>query len=297
MDLPRGSVGTVRTPPNSRFPYLNPTSAPQGARWPLGFSHRGDAPDGGENTLEAFRSAVDRGFGYLELDVRTTRDGVVMVFHDETLDRVSTGSGRVEDHTYDDIRRLTVGGRAIPRFEDVLAAWPDVRLNVDLKDEQSVLPFAALLNRYRAHDRVLVASFSDVRRRRVLGLLDAPVASSPGRVLIAAAVLLGKVGLMGLLRPWLASVAALQVPERHGRLRVVTPHFIAQAHRAGLQVHVWVVNDRADMERLLDLGVDGIVTDRADVLATVLAERGCWPQHPAPDPGTTAPAGDPGPPR
>ncbi|WP_372699620.1 glycerophosphodiester phosphodiesterase [Arthrobacter sp. JSM 101049] len=285
----------MRTPPNSRFPYLNPTSAPHGARWPLGFSHRGDAPNGGENTLEAFRSAVERGFGYLELDVRTTRDGVVMVFHDETLERVSTGTGRLEDHTYDDIRRLDVDGRAIPRFEDVLAAWPDVRLNVDLKDEQSVVPFAALLNQYRAHDRVLVASFSDVRRRRVLGLLDAPAASSPGRVTIAAAVLLGKVGLMGLLRPWLASVAALQVPERHGRLRVVTPRFIAQAHRAGLQVHVWVVNDRADMDRLLDLGVDGLLTDRADVLAAVLAARGCWPQRGGTGTNDTARPGIPGP--
>lgn len=229
--------------------------------------------------MDAFRSAVERGYGYLELDVRTTRDGVVMVFHDETLERVSDGAGPLADLDHAELEGRRVAGRAIPRFEEVLAAWPDVRLNVDLKDDRSVAPFADLVNRYRAHDRVLVASFSDARRRRVLSLMDAHVASSPGRFTVASAVFLGKVGLMPLARPWLSGLAALQVPERHGRLRVVTPRFVAQAHQAGLQVHVWVVDERQDMDRLLDLGVDGLITDRADVLAEVMEARGFWPQR------------------
>ncbi len=233
--------------------------------------------------MEAFRAAVERGFGYLELDVHTTRDGVVVVFHDEELGRVSDGSGAIADHDHADIAALRVAGRPIPRFEEVLAAWPDIRLNVDIKDDASVAPFAALINEYAAHDRVLVASFSDARRHRVLRLLEAPAASSPGVVTIALAVILGKVGLFGLLRPRLRGVAALQVPERHGRLRVVTPRFLAQAHRSGIHVHVWVVNSRADMDRLLDLGVDGIITDRADLLATAMEARGLWPQREATD--------------
>lgn len=229
--------------------------------------------------MEAFTAAVQRGYGYLELDVRTTRDGVLVVFHDETLDRVSGGKGRIEEHDHAEVVHWKVAGHGIPRFEDVLAAWPGVRLNVDIKDDRSVEPFAELVNRYAAHDRVLVASFSDARRRRVLDLLDAPTASSPGVATVAAAVLLGKLGLMSLARPWLHDVAAFQVPERRGRLRVVTPRFVAQAHRIGLHVHVWVIDDRAGIERLLDLGVDGLMTDRADVLATEMEARGFWPQH------------------
>ncbi|WP_417235469.1 glycerophosphodiester phosphodiesterase [Arthrobacter sp.] len=258
---------------------MHPNGGSRREGWPLAFAHRGAHPALGENTLQAFQAAVERGYGYLELDVRTTRDGVVMVFHDETLERVSNGSGPIAEADHAEVSRYRVAGGAIPRFEEVLAAWPDVRLNVDIKDDRSVEPFAELVNRYGAHDRVLVASFSDVRRRRVLELLEAPTATSPGVFTITAAVVLGKVGLMSLVAPWLKGVAALQVPERRGPLRVVTPRFLAQAHRAGLQVHVWVVDDRADMERLLDLGVDGLLTDRADVLAEVMEARGFWPQR------------------
>ncbi|GAA1366341.1 glycerophosphodiester phosphodiesterase [Arthrobacter rhombi] len=246
--------------------------------WPLAFAHRGANPSLGENTMEAFRAAIDRGYGYLELDVRTTRDGVVMVFHDESVERVTEGSGRIEDFDYAEVSRWRVSGQAIPRFEDVLTEWPEARLNVDIKDDRSVEPFAELVNRQGAHDRVLVASFSDVRRRRVLELLDHPAATSPGIATVAAAVFLGKVGLMSWAGPWLKGVAALQVPERRGILRVVTPRFLAQAHRAGVQIHVWVVDERADMDRLLDLGVDGLMTDRADVLAEAMEARGFWPQ-------------------
>ncbi|MGP5726624.1 glycerophosphodiester phosphodiesterase [Arthrobacter rhombi] len=256
----------------------------------MAFAHRGESLDGGENTMEAFGAAIDRGFGYLELDVHTTRDGVVVVFHDEELDRVSDGTGAIADHDYAELAAVRVSGRRIPRFEEVLAAWPDARLNVDIKDEASVAPFANLINKYAAHDRVLVASFSDARRHRVLRLLEAPTASSPGLVTIVLAVLLSKVGSFALLRRRLRGIAALQVPERQGPLRVITPRFLAQAHRAGIHVHVWVVNDRQDMDRLLDLGVDGVMTDRADVLAAVMNARGLWPQREATDPLPPNPA-------
>lgn len=273
----------MRTRQTHDVAYLHPTGGPASTGGALAFAHRGEALDGGENTLEAFSAAVERGFGYLELDVHTTGDGVVIVFHDGHLDRISNGSGAIADHDFAQIAALRVDGRPIPRFEDVLAAWPDIRLNVDIKDEASVAPFAALVNQYAAHDRVLVAAFSDARRRRVLRLLDAPAASSPGVVTVALAVLLSKVGLLGLLRPWLRGVVAFQVPERHGLLRVVTPRFLVQAHRLGIHVHVWVVNERREMDRLLEMGVDGIMTDRSDLLAAAMEERGLWPQRGAVD--------------
>ncbi|MEE1621437.1 glycerophosphodiester phosphodiesterase [Zafaria sp. Z1313] len=260
-------------------PYLH-RSLPGSARGPLAFAHRGFAPDGAENTMAAFRAAVELGFRYLELDVRTSRDGVLMVFHDETLERTTDGSGRLGDHTAAELGAFRVAGtEPIPTFEELLAAWPDVHLNVDLKDAAGAEPMARLIEQYGARDRVLVASFSDARRRAVQRRVPGPLAASPGAPLVAAFTLLSALGLQRLLRPWLRGVVALQVPERSGRLPLVTPRFLAHAHSEGLHVHVWVVDEPGDMRRLIDLGVDGIMTDRADLLAGVLAERGAWPQR------------------
>ncbi|MFB0836183.1 glycerophosphodiester phosphodiesterase [Arthrobacter halodurans] len=260
-------------------PAPGPGSVP--APWPLAFAHRGFAPRGEENTMAAFRAAVGLGFRYLELDVRASRDGRLMVFHDETLDRVTDGSGRLGDHAFGELRRLRVAGREpIPAFEELLAEWPDVRLNVDVKDARSAALLARAVALHGAQDRVLVASFADSRRRRLLRELGVPIATSGGAPTIALATFLGPLGLMPVLRPLLRGVAALQVPVRHGSVTVVTPGFVRRAHAAGLHVHVWVVDRPDEMHRLLDLGVDGLMSDRADVLAAVMAERGCWPQRP-----------------
>jgi glycerophosphoryl diester phosphodiesterase len=140
-----------------------------------------------------------------------------------------------------------------------------------------VRPFVELVNRLGAHDRVLVASFSDRRRRRVLRLLDAPTASSAGMTVNALLKLAAPLGLAGPLGR-ASRVQALQVPETYRGVRVVTPRFVAACHAAGLQVHVWTVNAREDMDRLLDLGVDGLVSDAGDVLASCLRDRAAWPQ-------------------
>jgi len=249
---------------------------------PLGFAHRGFSREGLENSLPAFRAAAALGFGYLETDVRTTSDGVLLAFHDATLDRVAGAGGPVGKLSYRQIQSARIGGRAaIPTFEQLLTELPGLRLNVDIKDAAGSAELARLLEKHDAHERVLVTSFSDRRRLAALRILRRAgrrSASSAGAVFTALTVLLGPFGLTGLLAR-AGRYQCLQVPPRYGPVKVVTPSFLRRCHRAGLQVHVWTVNEPAEMERLLDEGVDGLVSDRADLLAEILAERAVWPQR------------------
>ncbi|MBO0909335.1 glycerophosphodiester phosphodiesterase [Arthrobacter sunyaminii] len=257
------------------YPYFN-------ASGPLGFAHRGFSREGLENSMPAFRAAAALGFGYLETDVRTTRDGVLLAFHDATLDRVAGAGGPVGNLSYRQIQAARIGGRAsIPTFEQLLTELPGVRLNVDIKDAAGSAELARLLDKHGAHERVLVTSFSDRRRLAALRILRRSgrrAASSAGSVFTALTVLLAPLGLAGPLAR-AGRYQCLQVPERQGPVKVVTPAFLRRCHRAGLQVHVWTVNEPADMERLLDEGVDGLVSDRADLLAEILTKRAVWPQQ------------------
>ncbi|MEV7133703.1 glycerophosphodiester phosphodiesterase [Arthrobacter sp. NPDC093128] len=240
-------------------------------------AHRGYSPDGLENSMAAFRSAVELGYRYLETDVHTTADGVLLVFHDLSLDRVTDGTGRISRLPAGTVAQARIGGvEPIPLFRELVSAFPGVRLNLDVKDWSSVASLAAAIEQYGVHDQVLIASFSDRRRRAVIRLLSRPVAGSAGIVSNALFTVLGPVLPARIIRRALRGVHALQVPVRYGAVRVVTPGFVRRAHRHGLQVHVWTINDPAEMRRLLDLGVDGIVTDRADLLKQVLEERGQW---------------------
>jgi glycerophosphoryl diester phosphodiesterase len=273
------STTSRRTPP----PYLT-DSLPARNGWPVGFAHRG-ADVHRENTLAAFEAAVDAGFGHLELDVQTTRDGVLVCFHDDTLDRVTTGRGRIADHTWAELQDVRTGGEPLLPFEDLLRRWDDVRLNVDLKGRDSTQEMVRLVAEHDAWDRVLFASFDDARRRHVrraiaaAGYGDRRVAFSGGQAAIAALVALGPLGLAKVLARWAMDIDCLQVPVAHRGIPVVTPGFVRRAHTAGLAVHVWVIDEAEEMERLLEMGVDGIMTDRADVLAEVFTRRGIWPQR------------------
>ncbi|MDZ5078292.1 glycerophosphodiester phosphodiesterase [Nesterenkonia sp. HG001] len=252
----------------------------------LAFAHRGADPER-ENTMGAFRRAVELGFRYLEIDVRTAACGTLVVFHDEILDRVTDGTGKLREKTWEQLSRLRVGvtGRAgdddarLVRFEDLLTTWDDVHLNVDLKDAQAVEEFVRIVEEHQAHDRVLVASFNDARRRRVTRRLTRRMLTSAGLASTAAFVLLGPLGLMRAMSGRIAAVDCLQVPVRQGPIRIITPGFLRRCHRAGLQVHVWVVDDAQEMHRLIDLGVDGLMTDDAEALAEVMRTRSVWPQR------------------
>ncbi len=244
----------------------------------MGLAHRGGAaygPNVGvENTLAAFRRAVELGYRYVETDVHATSDGVLLAFHDTVLDRVTDGMGPVAAQPYAAIRSLRVGGaEPIPRLDDLLEELPTTRFNVDVKAASAIAPLVAVLRSHRAVDRVCVGSFSERRLHAVRRAVGPALATAAGP-LGTAALARGP----RRLPPWLTTPApVLQVPETMtvaGRaVRVVSPGFVEHAHRLGKHVHVWTVDERADMERLLDWGVDGIVSDRIDVLRDVLAAR------------------------
>ncbi|MFK0007508.1 glycerophosphodiester phosphodiesterase [Paenarthrobacter sp. NPDC090520] len=248
-----------------------------GSAGPLAFAHRGFSLDGLENSMAAFRAAVELGTVHLETDVHTTKDGVLLVFHDESLDRVTDSTGRIAELTAGEVSAARIGGREpVPTFDELVVAFPQARLNLDVKDWNSVVPLAEAIERHGIHGRVLVTSFSDRRRRAVLKKLSERTASSAGSTLTALFVFIGPVLPAPLARRLLAGVDAFQVPARYGRFPVVTRGFVRRAHRVGRQVHVWTINEPGEMNRLLDLGVDGLVSDRLDLLKEVLINRRQW---------------------
>ncbi|MBO4271567.1 glycerophosphodiester phosphodiesterase [Microbispora triticiradicis] len=251
---------------------------------PLAFAHRGGAAEGRENTMEAFSRAVGLGYTYLETDAHATSDGVLLAFHDHTLDRVTDRAGRVSHLPYREVRAARIGGRhEIPLIEDLLGTWPDVRFNIDVKESAAIAPLARAIRRTGAHDRVCLTSFSDARLSRALRAVDGEVCFSLGPRGLAAlrtAAMGGGYGrlLSGLAR---AGVPCAQTPIGFRGLRVTTRALVRTAHAIGMQVHVWTVNDPVTMAHLLDLGVDGIMTDNISGLRDVLKSRGQWHPRPA----------------
>jgi glycerophosphoryl diester phosphodiesterase len=259
---------------------------------PVGLAHRGGAaypPNVGlENTMAAFGRAVAMGYRYLETDVHATRDGRVVAFHDAVLDRVTNGSGPIASLTWDVVREARVGGtEPIPRLAELFEAWPGVRVNIDVKADSALEPTLREIARHGAQDRVCIGSFSERRLRAARRALGPGVATAAGQVGTA----LLRFSPSALSRLLHTPAPVLQIPALHrvrGRtVTLVTPGLVRRAHALGKHVHVWFHawsrEDATEMHRLLDLGVDGIVTDHIDVLRDVLAERG------APLPGSPAP--------
>lgn len=263
-----------------RHPYL-------AGPYPRAYAHRGwhvDDLTGCENTLAAFVRAAAEGFGYVELDVHASADGIPMVHHDAELDRTTDTGGRIADRPAAELDEVTVGGRErLPRLDAVLTAIPHTRVTIELKSDAVVAPTLALLDRLDAWDRACLGSFEESRLGRAR--------SQAGRRLCTS---LGRRGVLGLRgRAWLDALPGplqaagllgdtvlpavrgqiAQVPVRFGPLTVVDERFVRIAHAAGREVHVWTVDEPGQMHMLLDLGVDGLLSDRPDVLREVLAVR------------------------
>jgi glycerophosphoryl diester phosphodiesterase len=222
--------------------------------------------------MPAFEHAVRLGYGYLETDVHATADGELLAFHDDHLDRVTDRTGEIAALPYATVAEARVDGREpIPLLEDLLGAFPQARVNIDPKHDGSVEPLIEVLRRCDAVDRVCIGSFSDERLRRLRLRLGAGLCTSMGPRAVAR---LRLDALSGRVHP--SPAACVQIPERVRGVTVTNAAVVRAAHRAGLQVHVWTVDDPADMHRLLDLGVDGIMTDRPAVLKEVLEARGQW---------------------
>ncbi|BBH16012.1 glycerophosphoryl diester phosphodiesterase [Nocardioides baekrokdamisoli] len=249
----------------------------------LAFAHRGGAthPEivGLENTLAAFQHAYDLGYRYFETDVHASIDGVLFAFHDDELDRVTDGSGRLAELPSGTIGQARVGGRhAIPTLAELVDAFPDVTFNVDIKADDATGPLADLVTRRQLSGRVIVGSFSSARLRRFRRLTAGQVPTSADPREVAAFVLCPSPLVARLLRA--LPCVALQVPVhtsiRGRRVEVVTRRFVRNAHAAGKHVHVWTIDEPTEMERLIALGVDGIMTDRTDLLKDVLITHGLW---------------------
>ncbi|MFP3942905.1 MAG: glycerophosphodiester phosphodiesterase [Alphaproteobacteria bacterium] len=239
----------------------------------LAFAHRGGALEMPENTLAAFRRAAELGYRYLELDVRATRDGRVAVFHDAELDRVTDAEGLVSHCRWDELKSVRVAGREpIPLLEEVLDAFPESKINIDAKDDAVVEPLTTLLRRADALARVCVGCFSAkrlARLRRLLGT-DACTALGPGEV--TRLWLAARLGIP----PGSFTGRCAQVPVTHYGMEVVTPRFVKTCARAELPVHVWTIDDPVEMNRLIDMGVSGLMTDRPEVLKGELQRRALW---------------------
>ncbi|WP_222266905.1 glycerophosphodiester phosphodiesterase [Modestobacter marinus] len=254
--------------PGSRFAFLDgPT--------PLAMPHRGGAIEHLENTMPAFEACVKLGYRYLETDVRVTADGVLVVFHDPTLDRVTDRDGRVESLPWREVGAAQIGGREpILRLEDLLSAWPDVRFNLDIKAAGVLAPLVRTVRRMGVEDRICLASFSDARVAAARRLFGPDVCTSLGPRGVAALRLSSysprAAGLVQI------QAGCAQVPLALGGRPLVDERFLAAAHARGLQVHVWTVDSEQEAAEMLDLGVDGVMTDRPAMLRDVLVARGEW---------------------
>jgi glycerophosphoryl diester phosphodiesterase len=265
--------------PSMPRPYFGPTT-------PIAFAHRGGAKRWPENTLLAFRNAAELGYQHIETDLHETSDGHFVCFHDATLDRTTNGHGNLRDHTLAELQRLDAGhhfieegsysfrgaGARIPTLYEALELDPQLHYNLEIKPEDPAFArrIWELIEHHGIHDRVLVASEHDEVTEAFRTHSRGRVATSPGRK--------GALGfwarvLTGTWKHAMFPFDALQIPPSIRGMRVITPRFVEAAHRHGIQIHVWTIDDPNEMVELLEMGVDALMTDLPEVLLDVLAKH------------------------
>ncbi|EFC86060.1 glycerophosphodiester phosphodiesterase [Parafrankia sp. EUN1f] len=252
---------------------------------PIPFAHRGGRGNWPENSWPAFENAVGLGYRYLETDVRATSDGVVLLLHDETLERVTDSTGSISSLTYREAAGIRLRspetvheqGAEIPRLDQLLDRWPDIRLNIDIKEPGAVAPTVDVIRRANAVGRVCVTSFRDATIRQARSLLGENLCVGGGTGAVGSLRLQSLLPTAaqrgGRLR---ARVDVVQVPTMFRGVPVCDARFVRCAARLGLPVHAWTINDADEMERLLALGVEGLITDYPETLKSHLISRGQW---------------------
>lgn len=236
-------------------------------------AHRGLATEAPENTLLAFVLALALGVTHLETDVHATSDGVAVLSHDADLARITGRPTDIASTPLAELQRIGLGAdQSVPTLREALRAFPEARFNIDIKADSALQPTVDAILRERAVDRVLVTSFDDARRKAAVAALPG-VATSPSSRGVILAALASRAPSAALRRLGFHDMHAVQVPERYRGVPIVTRRLIEAAHESGVEVHVWTIDDPADMLRLFDLGVDGIITDRADLALDVLRRR------------------------
>jgi glycerophosphoryl diester phosphodiesterase len=269
----------VRARPVADHPFYS-----QFSRWPLVIAHQGGDGLWPSNTMYAYERAVEMGVDVLEMDLHITADGVLVLMHDETVDRTTDGKGAIEAMTLAEIKQLDAGytwtpdegvtypfrgqGIEVPTMEEVYAAFPDMPMNIELKYTETSMaePFCQLIREYDMQNKVLVASFHD---EALSGFRQScpEVATSGSEDELIPLVVLSKVGLGWLYRP---AANAVQVPEERSGIHILSDGFVKAAQGRNMKVDAWTINDQDNMRRIITLGVDGIITDYPDRLLAVL---------------------------
>jgi glycerophosphoryl diester phosphodiesterase len=243
---------------------------------PAAFAHRGGAREAPENSLRAFRNAVSLGYTYIETDVRATSDGVPVVFHDDSLERVTDRVGRIRDLPFSEVKKARIGNaERVHSLPEILELFPSTRFNIDIKEDNAVAPVLDVLRSGDHLERVCIASFSWGRLRTVRATFGERVCTALAPQEVAALVSRSRFGVLSAASRFVfpSGPICVQVPRRATRVPVVTGAFLRHAHARDWPVHVWTINDPFEMHALLDLGVDGIVTDRPSVLRQVIQDR------------------------
>ena len=241
---------------------------------PIAFAHRGGTSAAPENTLRAFEHAINLGYRYVETDVHASADGKLLAFHDNNLLRTCGENIEIASTNWSTLSNARIDGTdPIPLLEDLLGSWPEVRINIDCKADTALQPLLDALRRTNSLDRVCIGSFSDKRLARIRAELGPDVCTSMGPAEVARLVLRSHSRL-----PIPVSQHALcaQVPVKQGPIPVVTRATIATARALGIHVHVWTIDDPIEIGRLLDMGVDGVMTDDTVTLKSVYQARNVW---------------------
>lgn len=238
----------------------------------IALAHRGGEDVAPENTMAAFAHAVSIGYRYIETDVHATKDHKLIAFHDDILDRVTDQRGVIAQLTWDEIRQAKIAGvHDIPLLDDLFHHFPNTRLNIDPKSDAAAHLLPEVIRRHAAIERVGFGSFSDARLTFLRKELGPQTCTSMGPLET------GRLRFHAWGMPtWDFAAGCAQIPEVQYGIRLVDQRLIEAAHRRQLQVHVWTINDEADMRRLIDWGVDGIVTDRPTLLKKILIEKSLW---------------------
>lgn len=218
--------------------------------------------------MPAFEHAVSLGFDYLETDVHLSSDGVLVAFHDADLERITGRPGSIADRTWDELRAIDLGGASMPRLDDLLVAFPDAKFNIDPKADAAVVPLGDTISAHKAVDRIGIGAFDDARITALQERCGPGLCTSPGPMELLAY-------LANPTESAFETHGCLQIPPSFGEFEL-TNELLQSAHDLGLQVHVWTINEEVEMRRLLDLGVDAIMTDRVALLRDVLIDRNEW---------------------